>query len=258
MVKYHIVIITSSMEENRKMNEEKISILIGRDYGKALQLGQKLASWGAFVSYTEDSVLHILNDFMRIRPHALILSSLTGKYDELCTLLKRSERPPYIVLICEDCNSTCRYEYADLILDPEDKSIIDKLRVHLFDPYRFTPQDKEKKPDDTVIAHVLFDLCVTKNYTGYIFILEAIKMALEKSTFTRCVSKEIYPAIAARFKVSPASVERNIRTAIQSAWNRTGTSVKREYFGTFAHDERWRPTNSQFIYIIADRLSTMA
>ena len=72
MVKYHIVIITSSMEGNRKMNEEKISILIGRDYGKALQLGQKLASWGAFVSYTEDSVLHILNDFMRIRPHALI------------------------------------------------------------------------------------------------------------------------------------------------------------------------------------------
>ncbi|WP_028505198.1 sporulation initiation factor Spo0A C-terminal domain-containing protein [Ruminococcus sp. FC2018] len=241
------------------MNEEKISILIGRDHGKALQLGQVLASSGAFISYTEDSVLHILNDFMRIRPHALILSSLTGKYDELCALLKRSERPPYIVLICENHNTNgCGCVYADLILDPQDKNIVDKLRVHLFDPYRFPTGNKDKKMNDAVIADVLFDLCVTKNYTGYIFILEAIKMALETSNFTRCVSKEIYPAIAARFNVSPGSVERNIRTAIQSAWTRTGMSVKREYFGTFAHDERWRPTNSQFIFIIADRLSARA
>lgn len=239
------------------MNESQIKVLVGKNDGAALDIGRILSSNGADVNYSHCDPLQIQFDVLRKQPDALILSSLTRHTAKLCSLLKKSEHAPYIVLISEgsENSSDKEIEGADLILDNKDKMLFDKLFSRLFKNKAPAGVQLTSASLETLISDTLFNLCITKNYNGYAFLSDAIALAAESDTIARCISKDIYPDIAKKYNVSVCSVERNIRTVIHSSWAKSGRSVKKEYFGTFALDDRWVPTNSQFIFIIADRLS---
>lgn len=238
------------------MENSRISVLVGRNDSEAKDLGQRLKQSGADVSYSQHSALQIQHEALIRKPDALILSSQTKHTSELCTLLKRSDHAPFIVVISEDTvmgDDEYRSTGADLVLDHKDSARYDKLFKKLFG--MTAPQCDTATLPDRQIAETLFEFCITKNYNGYRFILEAIKLASMSGTFSRCISKDIYPEIAAKYKVTPSCVERNIRTAIRSSWAKSGVKVKREYFGPFTLDPDWIPTNSEFIFIVADRLT---
>lgn len=233
------------------MNEETLSVLVDAACHRSREITGMLADHGLRAGLTAGSPLRIQSDALRLKPGALILSSRTRHTAELCSTLKGSPRPPFVVLVCQSgfpADNHC----ADLTVDSDDPKLSEKLLSAVSGEH--TPSRRLNISEETV-ADALFRLCMTKNYQGYRLALDAIRMACTPSDVPRCISKDIYPAVAKKHSVTPASVERNIRTAIHSAWTKAGSAVKREFFGTFAHDERWIPTNSQFIYIIADRLS---
>ncbi len=105
------------------------------------------------------------------------------------------------------------------------------------------------------ISDILKNLCVTPNYNGYTYLREAIKIALNQPISSRGFSTKIYPLIAEKFEVSSASIERNIRTAINKSWDRASTDIKADMFGLFAANKQWKPTNSEYILIIADMIN---
>ncbi len=241
------------MENGRK------NILVGRNDEQAKALGNRLKTIGANVSYTYCDALHIQHEVLSKRPDTLILSSCTNQTSELCSLLKTVENAPLIVLISDgETDKSHAGYYADLIIDRRDSRHIDKLCEKLFgQTAQFTDRSEENasKRFESLIADALFELCITKNYNGYLFILEAIKLASQSGPISRCISKDIYPEIAAKFSVTACCVERNIRTVIRSSWTKSSAEIKREYFGPFTLDRNWTPTNSEFIFIVADRLA---
>ena len=240
-----------------KMVGSRISILVGRNDEEALELGRTLKDGGADVMFSRSSPLQIQYEVLNKKPDALILSCETKHTAELCGLLKKTKNAPYIVVVSQGDVNESSESYracADLIVDSTKMLRTGELKSRILGSRKHAAI--VGMPDrDQFIADALFELCITKKYSGYRYILEAIKLASQSGPISRCISKDIYPEIAARFGVAAYSVERNIRTVIRSSWTKSSLQIKREYFGPFTLDSSWTPTNSEFIFIVADRLA---
>ena len=83
---------------------------------------------------------------------------------------------------------------------------------------------------------------------------ENIKMSVEDPGIINSVTKKLYPAVAENFETTSSRVERAIRHAIEVAWDRGDVDILNSYFGYTIHNSRGKPTNSEFIAMISDRL----
>lgn len=99
---------------------------------------------------------------------------------------------------------------------------------------------------------------VPAHIKGYQYLREAIKMVVEEVSLLGGVTKELYPLIAQKYATTPSRVERAIRHAIELAWDRGNTEMMNKFFGYTINLERGKPTNSEFIAMIADKLRISA
>ena len=95
---------------------------------------------------------------------------------------------------------------------------------------------------------------VPAHIKGYQYLREAIMMAVKDMESVGAITKILYPAIAKRFKTTSSRVERAIRHAIEVAWDRGDLETLQSYFGYTVSGLKGKPTNSEFISMIADRL----
>ena len=79
-------------------------------------------------------------------------------------------------------------------------------------------------------------------------------MSIENPEIINAITKKLYPAVAKNFESTPSRVERAIRHAIEVAWDRGDIEVLNSYFGYTIHNSRGKPTNSEFIAMISDKL----
>ncbi|MDW7684055.1 MAG: sporulation initiation factor Spo0A C-terminal domain-containing protein, partial [Bacillota bacterium] len=89
---------------------------------------------------------------------------------------------------------------------------------------------------------------------GYHYLREAIMMVVEEVDLLGSVTKVLYPRIAEKFETTSSRVERAIRHAIEVAWSRNNIETIKKFFGYTINTERGKPTNSEFIALVADRL----
>ena len=89
---------------------------------------------------------------------------------------------------------------------------------------------------------------------GYMYLREAITMVVNDMELLSAVTKELYPSIAKKYNTTASRVERAIRHAIEVAWGRGQVEAINKLFGYTVHNEKGKPTNSEFIAIIADKL----
>ena len=83
-------------------------------------------------------------------------------------------------------------------------------------------------------------------------------MAIEDPEIINAVTKQLYPSVAKRYSTTSSRVERAIRHAIEVAWDRGDVDVLTSYFGYTIHNSRGKPTNSEFIAMISDKLCLQA
>lgn len=102
---------------------------------------------------------------------------------------------------------------------------------------------------------LLIRLGVMPRLHGYDYLIYAIKLSVADREYTRNVTTRMYPVVAAAFGVEPGVVERNIRHAIEVAVARGRLSFLNEYLGVVAFDGGDRPTNADFISLVADKVS---
>jgi len=107
---------------------------------------------------------------------------------------------------------------------------------------------------DVRITEVMHQLGVPAHIKGYIYLREAIELVINDIEFLGAVTKELYPSVAKKFHTTPSRVERAIRHAIEVSWDRGNISVLNKYFGATVSANSGKPTNSQFIAKIADKL----
>ena len=107
---------------------------------------------------------------------------------------------------------------------------------------------------ETKVTNILHEIGVPAHIRGYHYMREAIIMSVNDMDVLNYITKELYPSIAKKCGTTPSRVERAIRHAIEVAWNRGKIDAIDELFGYTINNHKGKPTNSEFIALIADRL----
>ncbi len=107
---------------------------------------------------------------------------------------------------------------------------------------------------ETKVTNILHEIGVPAHIRGYHYMREAIMMSVNDMDVLNYITKELYPSIAKKCNTTPSRVERAIRHAIEVAWNRGKIDAIDALFGYTINNHKGKPTNSEFIALIADRL----
>ena len=116
------------------------------------------------------------------------------------------------------------------------------------------PATIDQRQLDTIITSIIKEIGVPAHIKGYAYLREAIQMVYYDIELLGSVTKILYPEIAKKFSTTPSRVERAIRHAIEVAWNRGNYESISEMFGYTVHHMKSKPTNSEFIAMIADKI----
>ena len=104
------------------------------------------------------------------------------------------------------------------------------------------------------VTDIIREIGIPAHIKGYQYIREAIMLTVNDMNLLNYITKLLYPAIAKKYKTTSSSVERAIRHAIEVAWNKGQIDVLEEMFGYTISAGKGKPTNSEFIALIADKL----
>lgn len=116
------------------------------------------------------------------------------------------------------------------------------------------PSKSHSKIIEERISTIFITVGIPANIKGYQFLREAVKLTIEKPDMINNITKQLYPSIAERFETSASKVERAIRHAIEVAWNRGKIENINTLFGIKVYSSNEKPTNSEFIALIADKM----
>lgn len=104
------------------------------------------------------------------------------------------------------------------------------------------------------ITKIIHEIGVPAHIKGYLYLREGISMVVKDMDFLGAITKELYPSIAEKYNTTPSRVERAIRHAIEVAWTRGKVDTINQMFGYTVNNTKGKPTNSEFIALIADKL----
>ncbi len=104
------------------------------------------------------------------------------------------------------------------------------------------------------VTNIIHEIGVPAHIKGYQFLRDAIMMSVNDMDMLNSITKVLYPTIAKRYQTTPSRVERAIRHAIEVAWSRGKMDTIDELFGYTIHVSKGKPTNSEFIALIADKI----
>jgi len=107
---------------------------------------------------------------------------------------------------------------------------------------------------EVVVTEVIHQLGVPAHIKGYHYLREAILASLEQKELLESVTKMLYPTVAKKFDTTSSRVERAIRHAIEIAWDRGNLDTLNSFFGYTVNTCKGKPTNSEFIALITDKL----
>ncbi len=176
-----------------------------------------------------------------LRPKIIMISSLASNH--IVSIAKKLGAACFIRKPCEPMIFLAQLKR--LI----SSSAIEEKRGHI----DFRLQGETANLEDT-ITEIIREIGIPANIKGYQYLREAILRVVENMEIINAVTKELYPEVAKKFYTTANSVERAIRHAIEVAWSRGNVEALQQYFGHTISNMKSRPTNSEFIALIADNL----
>jgi len=142
------------------------------------------------------------------------------------------------------------------ILKPFDFSVLASRIRQLTDGGSSAQYISSVKPKnlDVAVTNIIHEMGVPAHIKGYHYLRDAILMVIDEINLLGAVTKELYPMIGQKYQTTPSRVERAIRHAIELAWDRGNVDMMTKFFGYTINLERGKPTNSEFIAMVADKL----
>lgn len=107
---------------------------------------------------------------------------------------------------------------------------------------------------ERLVTSIIHEVGVPAHIKGYQYVREAIILAVQDMDVINAITKVLYPQVAKTFATTPSRVERAIRHAIEVAWDRGDLETLQRFFGYTVSNTKGKPTNSEFIALIADKL----
>lgn len=246
---------------------QKIKVLIGDD---SLNFGvvcaEMLEKMNFHVKTTPKDGLEVLEGIQTYQPDIVVMESFMTHIDSIGIMrsigTSQTKKPLFVV--------TSSYENAQVekeimqsgasyyLLKPFDLSVLCNQISSLASKLRYDNVSTVAAPAgqdiEVVVTDVIHQIGVPAHIKGYHYLREAIILSIEDNEMINSVTKLLYPSIAKKFKTTSSRVERAIRHGIEVAWDRGDVDTLNSYFGFTIHNGRGKPTNSEFIAMIADRL----
>ncbi len=132
-------------------------------------------------------------------------------------------------------------------------AVVERVR-QMVTGVRPTEEDTRGQGLESTVTAIIHEIGVPAHIKGYQYLREAIMITVEDMDVINAVTKVLYPEVAKRFGTTASRVERAIRHAIEVAWDRGDLETLQKYFGYTVSNAKGKPTNSEFIAMIADRL----
>ena len=198
------------------------------------------------------------------KPDILVLDLMLSKQDGFSVLksMANMERRPVTL-----ATSTFLTEYVSsaaaglgvkyLMLKPCDMSaLVERLEeIRGGESPRTTgPRRLDKTGIESMVTGIIHEIGVPAHIKGYQYLREAIIIAVNDMDGINAITKVLYPQVAKTFQTTPSRVERAIRHAIEVAWDRGDLDTLQRFFGYTVSNTKGKPTNSEFIALIADKL----
>ena len=224
-----------------------------------------LRAAGFEVTVAPKDGMETLNLVEKLEPDVLVMDSFLSRTDALGVLegiRKRGLRKPVTMILSVVNNPNLEKEMvragADYyLLKPVDVSVLTERITQLTGWFRTARAQTEPYSDDNMlilVSDIMHQLGVPAHIKGYQYLRESIMLTIHDSDMMSSVTKVLYPTVARKFKTTPSRVERAIRHAIEVAWDRGDVDVLSGYFGYTIQTSRGKPTNSEFIAMISDKL----
>lgn len=265
--------------------EQKIRVLVADDnkeFGELLKEFFKAKSEDVEIVGVAYDGLEAYNEIMDKKPDVVILDMIMPQLDGIGVMQKLNEsdlenKPKVIVLSAVGQESITKQAISlgasYYLIKPFDlnvlleritqKETIEDIGGKEFSAsslmenkvqYVIPRLDVKSKDLEIEVTNMIHDIGVPAHIKGYQYLREAIMMVIKDNDTINAITKQLYPDIASTYKTTPSRVERAIRHAIEVAWGRGKLDTLQNVFGYTVSMGKGKPTNSEFIAMIADKL----
>ncbi len=200
-----------------------------------------------------------------IHPDVIVMDAFLQHIDAMGVLsrinVKEPLSRPLIIVISGIDNpnfereiTKCGVDY--FFLKPIDAQMVAERVVQISSWKGVSSSSRKENHEDlnVEITEILHQIGVPAHIKGYQYVREAIRLTVENPDMINSVTKILYPTVAKGHKSTASRVERAIRHAIEVAWDRGDVDVLNSYFGYTIQSQRGKPTNSEFVAMISDKI----
>ncbi len=247
----------------RKM-EKRVTVLVadtGADFGKLC--ARELDKRGFAVTNCEKDGGIVLEQIRALQPDAVVIDMFLPSKDAIGIIsdIKADESvkfPAFFVMSGFD-NAIMEREVtkagaAFYFLKPFDLSVLADRISMLTQAAKVETKQNQVVDLEVMVTEIIHQIGVPAHIKGYHYLRSAIIVSIEDAEMINAVTKRLYPTIAKQYKTTSSRVERAIRHAIEVAWDRGDVDTLNSYFGYTIHSLRGKPTNSEFIAMISDKV----
>lgn len=233
------------------------------DYGKVLASTFQLTDRYIVAGSAKDGAeaLDMLRD---LRPDYLVMDLMLQKTDGMSVLKAAAsmERHPIMLVLVEFVTEYISSMFMELgvqyiMLKPcTPRAIVERLdEIRQSLSRRRNPAAHQREANiEAMVTSMIHEIGVPAHIKGYQYLREAIMIAVNDMEVINAITKVLYPQVAKTFATTPSRVERAIRHAIEVAWDRGDLETLQRFFGYTVSNTKGKPTNSEFIALIADKL----
>ncbi|MDE5583025.1 MAG: sporulation transcription factor Spo0A [Ruminococcus sp.] len=237
----------------------KIRVLIGDDSAETgVSIANKLRERGMY-AYTRRKDCGVILDSIRNDPPDVVVVDITAQNGDVVSIMKNVREmgvkfPVFIVTSAYD-NEFIERQVMDngaskFLLKPYDAGdLCSAINSALGDRVNSLSDDME-----VVVTDIIHQLGVPAHIKGYYYLRTAILYSIEDKSLLDSVTKLLYPTVASIYDTTSSRVERAIRHAIEIAWDRGNVDTLNSFFGYTVDTDKGKPTNSEFIALITDKL----
>ncbi len=242
---------------------EKVKVLIGDDsLGFGVDVASSLRKMDFYVITRPKDGNKLISVIKDESPDVVVIDAVMPNLDaiEFIKKLNTSDfKKPHVIVVSSYENQFIEKSVMELgaacymRMPFETKALADRInKIVNFDPDTNKLIGKDLK---VIVTDIIHRAGVPAHIKGYHYLREAIMLSVNDSEMLNSVTKMLYPSVAKKFNTTPTRVERAIRHAIEIAWDRGNIGTLNSLFGCTLSTTRGKPTNSEFIALIVDKIN---